>query len=290
MKGKELYKILQSDFKGTVFESLLELSDCPKHMYYTGNLPDGSCKIITVVGSRAHTSYAAQALELVIFGLQGQRVCIVSGLALGIDAHAHKLALKYNIPTMAVPGSGLDQSVLYPASNSALVTQIVESGGVMASEFEPTDRAARWTFPKRNRIMAAMSDLVLVVEAGEKSGTLITARNALEYNREVAVIPGSIFNEQARGSNNLLKHGAQIVTSAQDLLDLLGLEQTDIIDKTYDDVDESEKKLLDCLSSPKTKDELQQELGCETSELLQMVTILEIKGHVQEKLGQVYKI
>lgn len=287
--NRDMQKILQSDFKGTVFEPLLELSDCPKYMYYKGKLPDKSYKYITVVGSRVHSAYAKRALESIISGLMGQHVCVVSGLALGVDALAHKYALQYDIPTLAVPGSGLDESVLYPASNAGLAMQILEQGGALVSEFEPTDRAARWTFPKRNRIMAAISDLVLVVEAGEKSGTLITARNALEYNKEVAVIPSSIFNEQARGSNSLLKHGAHLVTCAQDILELLGLEADTAVEKEYDDVSQEEMDLLQSLSSPKTRDDLQTDLDMPTSEFLVLLSILEMKGHIKEELGLIYK-
>lgn len=285
-----MQKIMQADFVDTIFEPLLQLSDCPQYMYYIGALPDCNYKLITIVGSRTHSTYAKQALELITSGLSDQQVCVISGLALGIDALAHKSALNNNVTTISVPGSGLDESVLYPATNRNLAHAIVTSGGCIISEFEPTDRAARWTFPKRNRIMAAISDLTIVIEAAEQSGTLITARNALEYNKEVAVIPGSIFNEQAIGSNKLLQDGAHVITCTNDVLQLLGLSQVAVAKKIYNDVNEQEKLILDNLNQPLSRDQLMSILDITVSEFAMLLSMLEIKGHVKEQLGLIYKI
>ena len=283
---KTIYK---KDFEGTIFEPLLELTDCPKHMHFTGHLPDKqTTRFITVVGSRAHTAYAQQALEYLLAGLVGHPICIVSGLALGIDALAHRLAIQHSILTVAIPGSGLDRSVMYPATNLSLADQIVGQGGALLSEFEPADRAARWTFPKRNRIMAAISDLVLVVEAGAKSGTLITARNALEYNTDVAVIPSSIFSETGQGSNDLLRHGAHAVLLPTDILDLLGI--THVPKPTiYTDVSTDEQYLLSKLTEPHTRDELLELTQLDSQSLSTFISLLEIKGHVTERLGTIQK-
>lgn len=280
----------KDDFAGTVFEPLLELSDCPRQIYTQGALlPRDTIRFVTVVGSRKPSSYARQALAYIIRGLEGHSVCIVSGLALGIDVWAHTLALEHRLVTMALPGSGLSEKVLYPASNRHMARRIVESGGALVSECTADTRAAPWTFPKRNRLMARLADLVLVVEAGEKSGTLITARNAAEYSVDVAVIPGSIFNEGARGSNGLLQQGAQVVTHADDILDLLGMSKVRKTLKEYVDINEQEQTLLSLLIEPLSRDELAERAAFDAVSLATTISLLEIKGYVREELGRIYK-
>ncbi len=176
-------------------EKLKQIPDAPKKLYVEGVLPSEDTKILAVVGARKHTPYGKEACEKLIAGLAGYDICIVSGLALGIDAVAHKAALDAGLKTIAVPGSGLDRSVLYPITNKRLAEEILHAGGALLSEFEPKTIAAPWTFPQRNRIMAGLADAVLVVEAELQSGTLITSKYATEYNRDVLAVPGSIFSK-----------------------------------------------------------------------------------------------
>ena len=129
-----------------------------------------------------------------IEGLRGYPIVIVSGLAYGADAAAHRAALEVGLPTVAVPGSGLDWDILYPRANVGLAREILKAGGALLSEEEPETKAADWTFPKRNRVMAGLSRATLIIEAKELSGSLITARLTVEYNRELLVVPGSIFS------------------------------------------------------------------------------------------------
>lgn len=287
----DMVKTEHQEFSGSIFEPLLELHDCPSHIYSVGTIPRlGSVKLITIVGSRSHSAYARQALEYLMSGLAGQSICIVSGMALGIDALAHRLALQYNIPSIAVPGSGLDESVLYPVTNRHLADEIVQLGGLVISEFEPKDRAAKWTFPKRNRIMACMSDLVLVVEASERSGTLITARMATEYNTQLAVIPNTIFAETARGSNDLIRQGAYPIFCANDILELLGITASVPRDKTYPDVSPEEMLIIELLVEPRSRDDLVLRTQYNSQKLSSLISLLEIKGHVKEQLGLIYKI
>src|SRR3989344_4795871 len=166
---------------------LREIPDAPKKLYVRGKLPSFNSAWLAVVGSRACTPYGRQALRYLIEGLRGYPVVIVSGLAYGIDAEAHKAALEAKLPTVAVPGSGLDWNVLYPRANVNLAREILKAGlsgqgGALLSEFEPNLKAADYTFPQRNRIMAGLCKAALVVEAKERSGSLITARLATEYN------------------------------------------------------------------------------------------------------------
>lgn len=204
---------------------LHETPDPPKKLYYRGALPPSDMTLIAVVGSRKYTTYGKQVVEHLIDGLRGQHIGIVSGLALGIDSLAHRAALECDLYTLAVPGSGLDDTVLYPRTHVGLAHQILEKGGCLMSEYEPTFAATQWTFPRRNRIVVGMCAATLIIEAGEKSGTLISARLAADYNRELLVVPGNIFSDTSVGCHQFLKLGATPVTSAADILEALAMER-----------------------------------------------------------------
>lgn len=204
------------------------IPDPPEQLWIEGNLPDPKThRYLCVVGSRRHSAYGRQAVEELIEGLAGHNICIVSGLAFGIDSIAHRAALDAGLPTVAFPGSGLDRSVLYPQSHLELAEDILSSDGALVSEFEPLIACQVWTFPQRNRLMAAISHATLVIEAGEASGTLITARLALDYNRDVLALPGQIFLPLAFGTNRLIRDGAVPITSSDDILEALGLPRRD---------------------------------------------------------------
>lgn len=291
MNRNDIAVLTSADFADICLAPLLELHDCPSEIYIRGAvLRREECRYITIVGSRSHSAYAREALEHIISGLRGQAVCIISGLAFGIDALSHKLALAYDLPTIAIPGSGLDESVLYPASNRKLAQEILESGGALVSECTPETRAARWTFPRRNRLMARLADLVLVVEAGEQSGTLITARNAAEYGVDVGVIPSSIMSETARGSNALLKEGAHAITSADDILELVGISRVEQGREDRDDVGPEESQILEALIEPLSRDELASRVDLDATHLAQLLPLLEIKGYIKEELGRIRKV
>ena len=198
---------------------LAEIPDPPQRLYIRGTLPVFNEKIcIAVVGSRRHTIYGMEACQKIINGLAGYPVVIISGLAVGMDTIAHESALKAGLPCVAVPGSGLDDSVLYPSQNRGLAHKILENNGCLLSEYEPLFKATRWSFPRRNRIMAGLAHAVLVIESEKHSGTKITAGLATEYDREVLVVPGSIVSSQSEGCNELLQQGALLVTSAKDII------------------------------------------------------------------------
>jgi DNA processing protein len=201
---------------------LLEIPQPPEELYIVGELPKDHI-YVSVVGSRRYTDYGQRCCRELILGLRGKPVAIVSGLAYGIDQIAHRSAMDAKLPTIAIPGSGLDPSALYPRGHTQLAEEILYNGGCLLSELEPFEKAAPWTFPQRNRIMAGISRAVLIIEAEEKSGTLITARLATEYNRDVLAVPGSIFSATSAGTNFLLRQGATPITCANDLLQALGL-------------------------------------------------------------------
>ena len=269
---------------------LLEIPEPPERLYVTGILPkkDGM-KTLTVVGSRRNSSYGKEVCENLIAGLRGYPVIIVSGLALGIDSIAHKSALGVGLITVAVPGSGLAPKVLYPSFHRPLAKEITEAGGALISEFEPETQAAPWTFPKRNRIMAGLADALLVIEAEERSGTQITARLALDYNRTVLSVPGNITSETSAGTNRLIREGAVPVTSPEDILRELGFEIKEGEQRTFDfsSFSQAEQKLLELLREPRHKDELLSLSGLSAGDALSALTILEIKGVIKEELGLV---
>ncbi len=286
-------KILKKEFSNSFLKKLLEIEDCPKSLFMIGNNNfNEKIKFIAIVGSRRHSNYAKEALEKIISELQGYNIVIISGLALGIDSWAHIFAMKYGLKTISVPGSGLNEKVIYPRSNLNLAKKILESNGLLLSEFEENFKATPWAFPQRNRIMAGLSDLVLVVEAKEKSGTLITARLTLDYNRDLAVIPNSIFSEYSKGSNKLLKQGAHPIFSGDDILELLNIKtgEKKLKQLKLEDFSEIEQKILLVLSEPKNKNELQIELNINITKLQTELSILELKGVIKESLGKFRKI
>ncbi len=282
----EIKKLKKEDWP----ESLLEIADPPKQLNYRGQKPNWNSVFLTVVGSRRHSNYGKDACEKLIAGLQGYDITIVSGLAFGIDSIAHKAALETNLKTISVPGSGLDDSVLYPRANKSLADKIIKSGGTLLSEFNPTEPAAPWTFPQRNRIMAGLAKAVLIMEATEKSGTLITARLALEYNREVCAVPASIFSHFAVGSNKLLRQGATAIASGQDLLDTLGFnsdEKPTQNELRFADCSNEEKKILKLLKEPISRDELIRQLDIPVGQANILLSSMELKGLIKETLGKI---
>jgi DNA processing protein len=209
-------------------KQLAEIPHPPKKLFCRGAPPPKDGKYLVVVGSRNHSVYAQDACRKIISELAGTDIYIVSGLALGIDTVAHETALSVGLKTIAFPGSGLDRGVLYPASNFSLAERIVENGGALLSEFPENFKATPWGFPKRNRLMAGLAHAVLVVEATEKSGTLITARMALDYNRDVLTIPGEITTPYAKETNNLIRQGAGTITCGDDIREIFGIEKSEV--------------------------------------------------------------
>lgn len=272
-------------------EKLEEINDPPKKLYIEGELPkDTNLKYLAVVGSRNFTTYGKLACERIIDGLAGYPIVIVSGLALGIDAIAHESALRNKLITIAMPGSGIAEKVISPRTNYLLSREILKRGGCIISELEPEMSGANWTFPRRNRLMAGLCDAVLLIEAKEKSGTLITARLAMEYNRDVLVVPGEIFSETSKGTNKLLKDGAHPCLGAKEVLEMLGFKEQEKIEKTYDDCTDIEKKLLDLLYEPAPKESLLLRYDGSATDFNMALSLLELKGHIKETMGEIRKV
>lgn len=272
-------------------EMLREIADPPSKIYLQGTLPGPNTKILCVVGSRKYTQYGKDVCEKIISGLRGYDITIVSGLALGIDGIAHRSALDAGLKTIAVPGSGLNESVLYPSSHKQLAEKILQSGGALISEFEPDFRATPYSFPQRNRIMAGMSHAVLVIEAEIKSGTLITSKFATEYNRDVLTVPGSIFSKNSEGPNMLIRLGATPIRSSEDVLEALGFkinETPQNLELKYTDCGDEELLVIKILTEPMTKDELIRAMKMPVSKASTIISIMEIKGLIRESLGEIF--
>lgn len=274
-------------------KALLEIPQPPKQLFIRGKLPPEDYVYLAVVGSRNYTTYGKDICEKLILGLKGYPIVIASGLALGIDTIAHRAALKAGITTLSIPGSGLDNSALHPKSNIRLAQEIVDSGGCLLSEFNPDFKATLYSFPQRNRLMAGISKAVLIIEAQEKSGTLITARLALDYNRDVLVVPGSVFSENSIGTNKLIRQGATPVSTSEELLDALGFtvekpKQTDA--EKYADCGPDEMKILKLLNEPKERDILIRESGMDIVKINSLLSIMEIKELIKEEYGEIRKI
>jgi len=274
---------------------LHEIPQVPESLHYRGVLPPSDMKLLAVVGSRKYSTYGKQVIEHLIGGLKGFNVGIVSGLALGVDSLAHEAALRHGMYTLSVPGSGIDDSVIYPASHKGLAKQILENGGGLLSEFEPTFRATKWSFTQRNRIMAGISHATLMIEATERSGTLITARMATDYNRELLVVPGNIFSGNCAGTHQFLKLGATSVTHAHDILYVLGLDpqkkpQNAPLFDPPKDISPSEQLILRALDEPTDTDTLIRASDLPLHEANATLMQMEIKGLITSENNQYRKI
>lgn len=267
---------------------LREISDPPQVLFCRGNL-SALRSPLAVVGTRKITNYGKRVTEEIVTPLAKTGVSIVSGLALGIDAAAHWAAIKASGHTVAVLGSGIDDYSIYPATNKRLALEILASGGAIISEFAPGALSLKHHFPIRNRIIAGMTLGTLIIEADLDSGSLITARAALGENREVFAVPGDIFKDTSRGSNNLLKMGARVTSSAEDVAAVLEVE----IDNPREalpipDTPEEAAVILVLKTEPLHIDAIAKESRLDISTVSAMLTILEMKGAVKHLGGMNY--
>lgn len=280
-------KIERSDYPS----QLLEIPQIPESLYIVGEQLDPDALYLCVVGSRNNTSYGKESCEKLIAGLTGTNIVIVSGLALGIDSIAHKAAIKAGLKTIAFPGSGLSEKIIAPASNLGLAKEILASGGSLVSEFEPNFHATEWSFPQRNRIMAGISHATLIVEANEKSGTLITARMALDYNREVFAIPGPINLPSSVGPNELIRQGATPVYESKHILEFFKLDPNakNFTKPLPLDLSDDELAILELLGEPRSRDDIIDEINAPAHEINVVLSAMEIKGLIKEEYGEIHR-
>jgi DNA processing protein len=271
---------------------LREVSEAPPVLFVRGQLTNADNLALAIVGTRNATTYGREVTEFLVANLVKQGITIVSGLARGIDGVAHQTALANGGRTVAVLGSGVD--VIYPPEHRKLAAQIIEQGAII-SDYAPGTEPEAMNFPPRNRIISGMSLGVIVVEADEKSGSLITTQFALEQGRDVFSVPGNIFNRTSAGTNNLLKNGAKVVTSVEDILEELNLalvaahqDAQQLLPIPENDI---EQKILDALSfDPTPTDELVRTLALPTAQITTALTMMELKGMVRQAGGNSYAL
>jgi DNA processing protein len=265
--------------EGPAYPSRLkEIYDYPPVLYVRGKLPADDEPCLAIVGTRRPTVYGRQVTEEIVADLARSSITIISGLARGIDSVAHRTALDAGGKTVAVFGSGLD--IVYPGENANLAKAIVEHGALV-SEYPLGVKPKAENFPLRNRIMSGLSLGVLVVEAGERSGALITAQQAMEQNREVFAVPGSILSPASQGTNRLIQEGAKLVRNHTDILEELNLtivvQQAEI--KEFSPANEVESAILKQLGpEPNHIDEICRRSGLTMSEVSSTLAMLELKG------------
>ena len=287
---KVLEKLNKEDVKiVTIFDEdypnkLKQIDSAPYLLYYKGNLDFINKISIAVIGSRKATSYGKWAAEKLTRELSEIGVNIVSGLAVGIDTIAHKTALKYKAKTFGIIGCGIN--LVYPKKNLELYKQISENQGAVITEYPFDTQPVAFNFHDRNRIISGLSEGVLVIEAQEKSGTLITAGHAANQGREIFAVPGNIDSLFSRGTNALIRDGAKITLSIDDIIEeILELKEKVKLKNTFIDLNtftDDELEIINCLKSGKnTIDELEQVTKMETGELLGNLTLLEMKGAIK---------
>jgi DNA processing protein len=253
-------------------QSLKNIPDPPVCLFVKGKWEYLSYNLFAVVGTRKMTSYGKQVTERLVSEISKHFV-IVSGMAYGVDTIAHSTALRLNRPTIAVLGCGVD--VVYPKSNKMLYEQIIDNGCVV-SEYLPWESPKKFTFVERNRIISGLSVGVLVTEAGVESGALITAKYAIEQGRDVFAVPGDIFRTTSQGTNYLIKSGAFVATEPSDILEYYGFKDHRKIVELTDD----EAQIFGAIESEVTIEEMSEKLNVPISQVMLILTTLELKGLV----------
>ncbi len=284
MKTETTIKI---DIESTEYPSRLkEIPDPPKTLYLRGNLDLLKSKAVSIVGSRRSTDYGKWSARKLAERMVQNNVTVISGMALGIDSYAHRAALDEGGDTIAILGNGVD--ICYPKSNSGLYKDILKKG-LIVSEMEDGEMPRKYSFPLRNRIISGLGQVTVIVEAGLKSGSLITADRAGDQGRTVFAVPGNINRNTSFGCNKLIADGANIMISFDDVLREMGMEFS-CREHEYKDVSQLEKRIIGKLRShgEMTVDDLCEKAGLSVSQITGLVTVLEIKGHVQTAYGKIF--
>jgi len=271
---------------------LKEIKDAPKVLYCIGSLPKNDEKNFAIVGTRRFSPYGKQVTLEIAGDLAEAGLTIVSGLAPGIDTFAHQATLERKGKTIAVLGTGLDEKSIYPKENIKLAKKIVETGGCLISEYPIGTSGTHFTFPQRNRIVSGLSLGVLVVEAKQKSGALITANLAFEQKRKVFAVPGPIHSLNSKGCHYLIKKGAKLVESANDILKELNLNLLIYeINRIAGGENEQENLILDTLKEEALYiDKIIERTKLSAANVAGSLAILEIKGKVRNLGGNIYAL
>lgn len=277
-------------------QRLLNCYDSPTLLYYKGTADLNASKIITIIGTRNNTDYGKQVTEKLIKEITTQNVLVVSGLAFGIDAIAHKSAIKNQLPTVAVLAHGLDQ--IYPAEHSSLAKEIIKEAGGLLTEFRNNSKPDKHNFPIRNRIVAGMSDATIVIETGIKGGSMITAELANGYNKDVFALPGRVTDAKSTGCNYLIKSNkAMLLTDAQELIEVMNWAPKQARDKRkqkelFIELTADEKIVIDILKEKESVpiDEINFKSGLSSSAVAAAILNLELQNVIRSLPGKMYNL
>lgn len=292
---RELQKIENAGIELIVWESegypryLKEITHPPPLIYVRGQMNELDDWAIAVVGTRRKTAYGRQVTTDLVRGLVSNQVTIVSGLARGIDSIAHQTAVEMGGRTIAVLGSGLD--IIYPSENRSLANKIVSGHGALISEFALGTKPEGKNFPPRNRVISGLSLGVIVVEAGRRSGALITADFALEQDREVFAVPGNVTSPASRGTNSLIQEGAKLVRNVEDVLEELNMmmvQEKTMVQMAMPESAEEAKLLSSLTHQPIHIDELTRQAELPSALVSSTLTLMELKGMVRQVGGMQY--
>ena len=274
-------------------ERLQNCNDAPYFFYYKGNSCFNERKCVAIVGTRNASNYGKDVVKKIVEDLAPLNICIISGLARGIDTCAHEEALQKNLNTVAVLGCGL--SMVYPNENIKLAQHILEQGGALVSEFPFDAMPDRMNFPKRNRVIAGLSDAVVVAESQEKGGSIITAEIAHSYNRDVFAVPGSIFQKSQQGCHELIRNNvAALICSGKDMIEMMNWDQQETPNKQtklFPDLSGEEEIILDIIRTEQGAniDKISGKLPeLNASRIASLLLTMELKGVIECKPGKVY--
>lgn len=275
---------------------LLNCYDSPTLLFYKGTADLNTAKVVAIVGTRTNTEYGRQFTEKLVKELSSQNILIVSGLAYGIDAIAHRAALKNSLQTVGVVGHGLDK--IYPQEHSALAKEmLVERGGIL-TEFLSGTKPDKHNFPLRNRIVAGLSDATVIIETIIKGGSMITAKLADAYNRDLFAVPGKTTDVKSAGCNHLIKNNkAILLTDADELLEVMGWKEKNKPSRKkqkelFIELTEEEKKIVQLLNEKESVhiDEINLQSGLNSSAVAAALLSLELQGVVSSLPGKLYKL
>lgn len=275
------------EYNNDIFpRTLKSINQCPNRLYVEGNIDILNQYGIAVIGSRNCSNYGEKWCEKFVKDLLEYNLVIVSGMAKGIDTIAHRTALKYGGKTIAVLPSGFNN--IYPKENLDLYKKIIDLGGAVISEYNPSDKACSERFLERNRIVSGLSIATLVIEAEYRSGTSVTARLTNEQGKEVFCVPGSLDNTKSVGTNKMIQNGAKLVTSVEDIMQNFNfIERTCVINRIqYDEVNDEYKDIYSLLSDiPVEFEELVKKSKLTINDLMYKLTMLELDGKIMKMSG-----
>ena len=275
-------------------QRLLNCYDPPTILFYKGNANLNASRVVGIVGTRANTDYGKQFTEKFVKDLESFDILVISGLAFGIDAIAHKAALKNKLSTVGVLGHGLD--TIYPPEHSGLAKEMIKSGGLL-TEFRSKTKPDKHNFPSRNRVVGGICDAVIVVETGIKGGSMITAEMANSYNRDVFAVPGRSIDTRSAGCNHLIKNNkAILLTDAQQFIETMGWDNSSARAKKpqkelFIELSADEKTVVNLLQDKDVSiDELVLKSGCSSSSIAAAILNLELKNVIQSLPGKMYRL